>query len=664
MIGIRKGLAKVGKVLWMPFKSTHRSSKSQVQKRNSQKKKLLGQRCVRVKCFFLRNVRESPDLVEEVGDVLSTQDLQNPSLSLAISKLTTSILGNEPELDPIWGNLRSLSEADLEKLAMEHAPSNAKIESAHVLRYAEGANNRVVIIQYEPNKTKCCIRIPACGWGDKWTETDKVMLERSARTMRYVKSHTAMPIPNIVHYNVELNNTISAPYMIMEYIEGQAPLKLWWGDIYDQPPQSDSFDSDSSSDSEEDDEVGGGEGGPEVAREEMDFQNGFHYKKISPELEQKRQRILESLASCVAELRSLKFDKLGTLSLDGSDGSLTVEPIISQPFGQVERDANFFRNLPTPEQSFDSSRAWLDSCLTRFCEDVFSRVLAKELSGYQSDLLYGMLRLYRLILDCLPLPNTDETEIFVIAPPDFGSQNILVDEEGNVTAILDWDRVDTRPQCSGWNVPPDWLFHDWFGPDCYAWPNRSMTPDEHTKYREDYAHYLREACGTESDDWKYATKSHIYDLIIAGISSLDYDRMLETLISILASFMPRMHFRDFIKQLGAARGNQMGEEMKEFLIGHFMKLFGTERQLILQGDQSASNEHLSDQQDPSSASSSKIMVASSHPAPNMRNPETSTSELGDVDKLIQPRDRFRAGIILPRLPHTRRPERICLSSRM
>jgi hypothetical protein len=108
--------------------------------------------------------------------------------------------------------------------------------------------------------------------------------------MQYLKTHAAMPIPGIIHYDVELTNIIGALYMIMEHIEGQAPLELWWENMYD---QEDTDDSDAGGD--------GDKGGSRVDFEEVDFQSGFHYKNASPELEQKRQNILKSLTSCMAE---------------------------------------------------------------------------------------------------------------------------------------------------------------------------------------------------------------------------------------------------------------------------------------------------------------------------------------------------------------------------
>jgi hypothetical protein len=224
MLAIRKGLRKVkgqgqekclakGKALAKAVKASSPSSmfgpqrsKVQGKNRNFLAKKSWSQCRAKIMRFLSCTAVESPDLAE--ADTVTTIHIHT----------------DKPELESIWGNLRSVSETNLEKLSMEYAPLNIESESAHVLRYAEGAHNRVAIIQYGPTKTKGCIRIPACGWGFNWTETDKLMLERSAIMMQYLKTHTAMPIPTIIHFEVELINIIGAPYMIMEHMEGQTPL--------------------------------------------------------------------------------------------------------------------------------------------------------------------------------------------------------------------------------------------------------------------------------------------------------------------------------------------------------------------------------------------------------------------------------------------------------
>lgn len=502
-----------------------------------------------------------------ISDMAQTKESEENGVNqFNLSSLNSSATAstNGSGVDPIWRPLHALPEAGLEALAMQHAPSSST-KSAHVLRYAKGSNNRLAIMQYEPNSAKCIIRIPACGWKGKWTETDKVTLERSAETMKYLKLHTSMPIPSVIDYNVEIENILGAPYMVLEYIEGKQPLDLWWGDMY----ESD---------------------GDEIMEDGNDRFGGFHYKKVSPELEQKRQNILKSLAGSMAELRSLKFDHLGTFAATDK-GPPTTEPTISQPFGTM-RDQHFRREV----KKFTSSRAWLDSRLTQFYDDIRrmpNRARSVHFRAEELELSYGLLRLYDMIIPELPLPRADEPETFVIGPPNFTSENILVDDDGNVTGIVDWDLLETRPQYLGWNTPPDWLFCDFMGPDSYRWPKFCMTPDEYNRYRKDFARYLRETCGRESDGWKYSKKNYMYFMIVESIASLDERRMIDTLIMVLSSFLPHMHFKAFIRQVG--KSNEMGEEMKKYLKGQFRKLLGMGEQLAAQGDQPAAEEPRAEQ---------------------------------------------------------------------
>lgn len=496
---------------------------------------------------------------------------QSSLSSLNDHELTS--VGDDERDRAIWGPPLSWPETKLEALAMKHAPSPS-ITSAHVFRYAKGRNNRIAVMRFEPSGEKCVIRTPACGWGSMWTENDKVTLEQSAETMRYLRGKTKIPIPKVIGYDVEISNTLGAPYIILEYIEGVNPLELWWGD-------SSTVDGDQTM--ERDNEWDSDDG-------ESLF--GGFYRKVSPDLEQKRQHILKSLAFGIAELRTLKFDKLGTFAPTNKDTPPTVEPTNLPCFGtqRYERFGRFNQRYKQ-RQNFKSSRAWLESCLDRYLDDIKSYPVrsqrARAADRLEEDLNFmnGLHRLYDLIVSELPLFDLEEQETFVIGHPNFGAQNILVDREGNVTGIVDWDHVETRPQYLGWNTPPVWLFPDFTSPrpDRYGRSERIMTPFELIRYQEDYARYLREACGTDSDGWEYSTKNYMLSMIVEVIASLDETKMTDTLIMILSSFMPaHIQFRSFIRQVG--KPNQMDEEMEKYLKGQFRELLRTEEDHVAQRD--------------------------------------------------------------------------------
>ena len=88
-------------------------------------------------------------------------------------------------------------------------------------------------------------------------------------------------------------------------------------------------------------------------------------------------------------------------------------------------------------------------------------------------------------------------------------QNVLVNEEGNVTALVDWEGVVTVPRQLGLSFPM-WLTRDWnpFDDDYGRGYGRiDNSPEELMHYRKRYAHFVEEAmmaCNSnEKRDFSY-----------------------------------------------------------------------------------------------------------------------------------------------------------------
>ncbi|KAJ3494911.1 hypothetical protein NLG97_g3766 [Lecanicillium saksenae] len=91
-------------------------------------------------------------------------------------------------------------------------------------------------------------------------------------------------------------------------------------------------------------------------------------------------------------------------------------------------------------------------------------------------------------------------EPFVFAHPDFDIQNFIVNEEGELQAIIDWDGVCTVPRSIGNLSLPGWLTRDW-DPAMYGyqesmeegkkpigvWEN---SPEELSRYRQIYRCFM------------------------------------------------------------------------------------------------------------------------------------------------------------------------------
>ncbi|QDS71164.1 hypothetical protein FKW77_010077 [Venturia effusa] len=466
----------------------------------------------------------------------------------------------DPSIDPIWGPIRSIPAKAIKKLAMQYAPSGAI--GVSYLGSKAGQNNSVSLVSYHPGKEKRCVRIPASGWDGKWSQEDKDQLTRSNNILTYLRHNTAIPVPEIFHWNIGLDNAVGAPFTIMSFVDGSSPKNLWFKGVFPEPESTN-----------EDDE---------------DYGFGFKKARDIKGLENKRQKILKSLATALTEFQHLKFDKLGSLSCaNGSAGPLEVIPFSNLCYGREEIGYSADSGIDGMafEHTIESLQVLLEEMKTRTEDDEEILITpdadcsfeAKDESLMDADTKRGLVELYSIVLCCLPIPDRGEKETFVLAPPDFGSQNIKCNEEGEVVAFIDWDLIETRPRLTGWCLPPEWLSADWYRSDRYTWPNRIMTPDDLERYRKDFARYLRDACDdpNETDDWKYATKAPMFDAIITSLIYQDESRMLDTMLSLLQTFLPRVNLRELLRKIGLAQRERrvMGYDMETFFYKKFQILF-------------------------------------------------------------------------------------------
>jgi hypothetical protein len=121
-----------------------------------------------------------------------------------------------------------------------------------------------------------------------------------------------------------------------------------------------------------------------------------------------------------------------------------------------------------------------------------------------------------------------ELETFFLAYPDFDRQNVLVSEDGTLTALIDWDNVHTVPRCIGYSRYPAWITRDW-DPAMYGYglPNTrpENSPEELEYYRVRYAHKIS---ALEPKSIDFSTKSHLFEALwIAASSPFCTDAIVE-----------------------------------------------------------------------------------------------------------------------------------------
>lgn len=165
-------------------------------------------------------------------------------------------------------------------------------------------------------------------------------------------------------------------------------------------------------------------------------------------LEERRLKTLDTLAQALSQLQKFHFSKIGSLEF-GSDNKTAENSVNIGPFYEWNEgtfdDDDYGRNLQIDEfRPFeDSKSSYLRHCMNR------CRAPTK-----QSPLCTGSRMILDTMISCLPYSSTkgiprrsaNEKETFVLSLPDFDSQNIMIDERGNLTGIIDWDNVQTVPR--------------------------------------------------------------------------------------------------------------------------------------------------------------------------------------------------------------------------
>jgi hypothetical protein len=192
----------------------------------------------------------------------------------------------------------------------------------------------------------------------------------------------------------------------------------------------------------------------------------------------------------------------------------------------------------------------------------------------------GMRKIIDIIFSSPPFAPTEENETFVIRHPDLDLQNILTDEEGNVTGIIDWDGAFTAPRCIGFSALPHFLMHDWL-PDFTLDepPHMSLGLD---RYCRIYADAMKEALSERRDaiaehpealragleDGKYTYNSALYQAVWASVTR---GGSATDLVKKVLLQLPGLRILDldkFQKKLG--KGWEAAEEYLKVEIGKLM----------------------------------------------------------------------------------------------
>ncbi|TID26961.1 hypothetical protein E2P81_ATG01421 [Venturia nashicola] len=110
----------------------------------------------------------------------------------------------------------------------------------------------------------------------------------------------------------------------------------------------------------------------------------------------------------------------------------------------------------------------------------------------------GLIKFLGLLPAQIPRSRPDfskgRPETFSLAHNDLDWQNILCDDYGNVTGIIDWEGACSRPSSFGWAQVPLFLRRDW--DTDYRWPwdtlEYNLFPDQMQRFRKQYVAKLHD----------------------------------------------------------------------------------------------------------------------------------------------------------------------------
>jgi hypothetical protein len=501
----------------------------------------------------------------------------------------------------MFGSILHIEEHKLRNIARHHLADRVS-DRCWVPETLGGTYNRVFIIQFDVGTdmaAKYVIRIPYYGKPETWTEDDALGFRSDVLTLRYIKKHTGLPVPDIIAYSATCSNELGHPYTLMSFMEGTPAQDLWF---------------------EDDDE-----------------------EETRPETEEWRRKFLNSLANTMSKLQNLRFQAGGRLEFENEDDEnpKVVPAYIDDDFDVHDPNHGANHNAHFIPVESCSLKKHFRKLIGRWGKKWMENHKNVDISQAEAEVHKGHFEILSTMIESLPFPDDEEdsqeqdgkeeagetedsedggqeqdgvprfasvsiattsgqepsgqfpevsgetapTSVeeasgtlnnFVLCHPDLDLQNIFVNDEGEVIGIIDWDHLKTKRCQQGWISLPWFLKRDWAQSFTeadepskgYAWDGDPLWTVEHIEqYREMYAQEIIGACGGKGDS-VYAKKSHLYDALEEAL--LFQERTRPVVDIILRAILPRVDITDYLRRVGS-QGPAKGEE--KLLKERFQKLF-------------------------------------------------------------------------------------------
>ncbi|KAK4118876.1 kinase-like protein [Parathielavia appendiculata] len=290
-------------------------------------------------------------------------------------------------------------------------------DDCRVTFHAEGAFNKLYLIDTAHGKSLLRVSLPV---------DPKHKTQGEVTTLRWIRRMTHVPVPKIIAFDDTQDNEIGFEWILMELMPGVSAYKRW--------------------------------------------------RKLSMA---EKTWLVEQVAEFQSRLfrhshEDAKFQSIGTLfpSDPGSD-SIYGDPKPGRIVSRMFFMGDHF-NYDIARGPFRSSHDWLSAYLSIICQaqaDLSAKAEDEDDREEAENCLRVAAKLTKLLPKIFP-PLLNPAEQTVLWHDDLSLQNILVDDDGKVTALIDWECVSCEPLWVAAEMPKFLL-----GPAREEEPNREGYAD-------------------------------------------------------------------------------------------------------------------------------------------------------------------------------------------
>ena len=287
------------------------------------------------------------------------------------------------------------------------------------------------------------LKVPVNGYHACFDRLAADSLTSEALTMRMIKQRTTIPIPTVHAFDASARNPIGCPFILMDFLKGKPVWQGW-------------FDEEAS----------------------------------SSKREQFRARCLQTIAMAMVQLTRFTTDYGGSLRFS-SEG--LPEHIAGAKVPDWLAEQEVMQGIKTMDETRSyCAKGPIADPASSFLFMLNRRGVREQDAAFDRGIHEAVRLFTQWTLEKSGIAH-DQEQQFVLAHPDFALQNFLVEDDGTLCGIIDWDGVAAVPISIGCLKYPDWLMSDW-NPEYDYCPGESKqqqnSPEELATYRNMYAQFV------------------------------------------------------------------------------------------------------------------------------------------------------------------------------